>query len=351
MAFELPEYITGGFAAGTERFSLTDASRQEKLGPGTGLRRIAVRMYYPADKEAIRGMERGLLFTPVLTKALQRSFHVKPERIPQELLKADYYENAPHAEERRFPLILFSHGYGSYIEANNMLCCELASNGYIVASVGHAYEAAANEYSDGTYDEYDKKNNKRMISNVAATLWEQNRLLRAKLTPEQALADFERFSRKRGAFLGERIKEWEKDMLYVLDDLQTRYGQWIDFDRGVGASGHSLGGATAYSLCINTDRIACGVNIDGALFGEYGDRSMKKPFMHICCKENRNCGTRAIVKAEAPYRFEEFEDMKHIGFTDAKFFIPSKMVVGRMDGRKMYRRLADLHLGFFGEYL
>lgn len=351
MASVLPEYITGEFAAGTERFSLTDPSRTEKLGPGSGPRRLVVRMYYPADKESVKGMERGDLFSPLLMQKIQKTYRVKPEKVPQEMLKADYYENAPHAEGRRFPVILFSHGYGSYIEANNMLCCELASNGYIVASVGHAYEDVINEYDDGSFVVYDKNNNKRMIKNYAATLWEQTRLLRAKLTPEKALEDFERFSKKRGVFLNGRVKVWEKDMLFVLDELIKRYSQWADFERGVGASGHSLGGATAYSMCLNTDRITCGVNIDGALFGDYGDRPMRKPFMHICCKENRNCGTRAIVKAEAPYRFEEFENMKHIGFTDAKFFINNKMICGKLDGKVMYRRLADLHLSFFGEYL
>ncbi len=351
MAVKIPEYITGKYAVGTETFSLTDSSRTDELGKNDGPRRIGVRMYYPADKQAVEGLERADVFTPVLMEKLAQAYHVKPDKMPPEMLKGNFYSNAPHAEDGRFPLILFSHGYNSYIEANNCLCCELASNGYIVASVGHAREAVAIVYDDGTCDIYDKENNKRMINNYPATLWEQSRLLRAKLTPEKALEDFERFRQKRGTFVSGRIRVWEKDMLCVLDELKSRYAQWIDFDRGVGVSGHSLGGATAYSMCLSCDEISCGVNIDGALFGEYGDKEMYKPFMHICCKENRNCGTRAIVKAKAPYRFEEFDNMKHAGFTDAKFFIPYDFVVGKLDGEKMYRRLADLHLDFFGEYL
>lgn len=351
MAVKIPEYITGKYAVGTETFSLTDNSRTDELGKNDGPRRMAVRMYYPADKSAAEGMERADVFSPVLQEKLAETYHVKAKNIPSELMKGEFYSNAPHAEGEKFPLIMFSHGYNSYIEANNCLCCELASNGYIVASVGHAREAIANVYDDGTYDVYDKENNKRMVNNYPATLWEQNRLLRAKLTPEEALEEFERFRLKRGVFMSERVKVWEKDMLYVLDELKVRYAQWYDAEKGAGASGHSLGGAAAYSMCINTDAVKCGINIDGALFGDYGDREMYKPFMHICCKENINCGTRAIVKAKAPYRFEVFEDMKHIGFTDAKFFLPIDMVVGKMDGEKMYRRLADLHLEFFGEYL
>lgn len=55
------------------------------------------------------------------------------------MLYANFYENVD-ISEGRFPLIMFSMGYKSYVESNTYLLCNLASHGYIVASVGHAYE-------------------------------------------------------------------------------------------------------------------------------------------------------------------------------------------------------------------
>ncbi len=71
----------------------------------------------------------------------------------------DYYENVSHAEGK-FPLILFSHGLNAYIEANTYLCCDIASRGYIFASVGHTYEVIDTDFEDGSFAVYDKKLNK-----------------------------------------------------------------------------------------------------------------------------------------------------------------------------------------------
>lgn len=348
MDTRLPEYITGNYAVGTECFSMTDSGREDTLGNG-GKRKIAVRMYYPCEKAAAAGLTRAEVFTPRKLEAFKKAFHVK--ELPRELLTADFYENAPHAEGK-FPLVLFSCGYNSYVEANTLLCCELASNGFIVASVGHANEAVANEYDDGSYDLFDRKKiGKQMYTNTLFALVSQMRLLKAKITEHEAAERFDQFQRKYTPYIMGRVEEWAKDMLFALADLKTRYAQWADFSIGVGAGGHSLGGAVAYYLCHHSDEVVCGINIDGAVFGDYNGLTMKKPFLQICCKENYNVETRALLGSDAPVECEVFDDMKHIGFTDAKFFVPSKMLVGSMDSEQMYKRLSGSVLGFLKEYL
>lgn len=100
------------------------ASREEKLGPKTGNRVVAARLYYSAkdDNEL-----------PVNVKNAAGEMYQNPE----------FMNNGKHS------LIVYNHGYGSYMEANNKLCCELAANGYIVVSVGHAYEASSLLLEDG----------------------------------------------------------------------------------------------------------------------------------------------------------------------------------------------------------
>ena len=344
----LPNYISGEYAVGTECFTVIDSNRKEVLGPGEEPRKIAVRMYYPVMKEAVTGMERADIFTERKKQALQKSFHIK--EVKEEMIKADYYEHAEHVKGAKFPLVIYNHGYNAYLEANTFLCCELASNGYIVASVGHAHEAILNEYEDGSYDVYDQKINKKMYDNVLAAVLSQLVLMKAKGTKEELYQKFDAFQRKHTRYIMDRVPEWGKDSMCVVHALEERYGDWIDFTKGIGATGHSLGGATAYYLCQQEAEIACGINIDGGIFGEYEGMVMKKPFLQICCQMNYNVVTRALFGTEAPAECEIFEDMKHIGFTDAKFFAP-KMLVGKLDADKMYERLKSCHLRFLNSYL
>ena len=43
--------------------------------------------------------------------------------------------------------------------------------------------------------------------------------------------------------------------------------------------------------------------------------------------------------------------MKHIGFTDAKFFISMKFIAGRLPPEELFRHLVYCHNTFFDKYL
>lgn len=352
MGNTIPNYITGPYAVGTENFTIVDHERTEVLGPGNGPRKIAVRMYYPTSKESVEGKEKADIFTERKLQALQKAFHFK--QVDPVLLKADYYEGAEHVKGQKFPLVIYNHGHQAYVEANTFLCCELASNGYIVASVGHAYEAVANEYEDGSFDLFDKNVNKLMYGSFFRywqTVAAQKKLMKAKGTPEELFEKFDVFQKKYGSYIIDRIPVWAEDTMCAVRELKTRYAAWIDFSKGIGATGHSLGGATAYYLCHHEEEFTCGVNIDGSPFGNYEGMVMKRPFLQICCKQNYNTMTRPLFGTEAFARCEIFEHMNHVGFTDAKFFIPIKAIVGKLDGIEMYERLAACHFEVFDKYL
>ncbi len=351
MSITLPNYITGTYAVGTERFTVTDDSREEVLGPKCGPRRLEVRLYYPVDKEATAGKERMRL-SEARVQAMKKACMVK--EIPEELVCPECFVEVPQAEGK-FPLVLYSHGYGSGItEGNGLLCCELASNGYIVASIGHAYEAAICEFDDGTVALYDKEI--KIQTGGIKSFFAQMKLVRMDAEPSEVYACFDELQRKYMGFMLGRLPEWGKDSLCVIETLKKTYGHRIDFSKGIGATGHSFGGAVAYWLCQHSEEITCGANIDGGVFGDYTGMVMTKPFLQIGCKMNRNFELKPLMDTVAPVRFETFEGMAHGGFTDLKFMYEpdsskARMMVGRMDGCEMHRRLADLHLEFFGEYL
>lgn len=347
--YMLPQnYVSGQYAVGTETFSITDTSRKEILGSKDEYRRVAVRMYYPASKDAVIGQKRADILSERKKEAIKKAFLVR--KMPEDALTAEYYENISHADGM-FPLIVFNHGYNSYIEANTFLCIELASHGYIVASVGHAYEAVETDYPDGSFDLYDKSINKKMYNGMIGAVIAQAKLLKSKLSPEEAYDRFYDFQNKYVPYIKGRIHEWNADILCAVNELKNRYSECIDFSYEIGASGHSFGGALAYYLCRNNDEFVCGINIDGGVFGDYDDSIMKKPFFQICCTENYNVETRPLLNTAAPIHYALFSNMKHMGFTDAKFYIPFKSLSGKMDSLIMYKHLSDIHIRFFDKYL
>ena len=342
-------YCTGTFAVGTTCFSIVDIGRKEKLGGGNGDRKIAVRMYYPVEKSVVSGMKRAAIFSPSKKAAIMKAYHLR--NIDDAVNFADYYENAPIAEGQTFPLIMFSMGYNSYIESNTYLLCALVSHGYIVASVGHAFEAVENDYEDGSADYYDKHINKMMYTSMIGTLFAHGKLMRKKADFQEILNEFERFQNQYTPYIKERVPEWERDIEKALEAVKSRYAASLDVSRGIGASGHSLGGCLAYYLCRYHAEFSCGINIDGGLFGDYPDKPMEKPFCQISCKENINVETRPFLQTTADTYQVVFDDMKHMGFTDAKFYIPIKMLSGKLDSEEMFRHLVYSHLTFFDKHL
>jgi len=90
-------------------------------------------IYYPVERSAVRHMRTytvnilryvlgaGVALPPALAKF--------PSSVP-----TDSYENAPLARGGPFPVVLFSHGFGSYPEQSSFLTDHLATWGLVVAA-------------------------------------------------------------------------------------------------------------------------------------------------------------------------------------------------------------------------
>ena len=342
-------YASGRYAVGTSCFTIHDKGRKAVVGGGSEDRRIAVRMYYPADRGAVVGKPFAPLFSQAGKAAVMKAFYIVSMDGGRD--HAEFYENVPVSQEEKFPLIMYSMGYNSYAECNTYLLCALASRGYIIASVGHAHEAVRNEYDDGTYDVFDPRIKKAMYTSIFRAALAQGRLTKGKLSPAEALTAFEEFQNKYSPYLKARTAEWVKDMEKAHDAVRERYADCIDTRRGTGACGHSLGGCTAYHLCRYNSEFSCGINIDGALFGEFPENTMEKPFCQISCRQNINFETRSLLQTNADTYHVIFRKTAHIGFTDLKFLVPYKFMVGRIDPEELFRNLLYCHTAFFDRYL
>lgn len=315
------------YTVGTKIIDVIDKSRDEKLGPKTGNRVVVARLYYPAvvandSKVEIPGKAVG-----------------------------EMYANAEMIRNVRFPLIIYNHGYGAYMESNNSLCCQLAENGYIVASVGHAYEAEKLILSDGTQILLDKSIRKRMLQPRFRGILASLRIQGLKGSAEELYAEFNAFQQKCFSFINERLIEWNYDVLAIVELLKKNFADIIDFERGIGMTGHSLGGALAYYMCMHHDEYVCGANIDGGVFGNYDGMRMKRPFLQICNPGNIPVVSKVFLDTDAPVEYEVFEGAKHLGFTDMAYYKKSKQLMGTLPYKQMNDRLVELHLKFFERYL
>lgn len=134
---------------------------------------------------------------------------------------------APRA--RRAPLVVLSPGFTLPRSSVTGLAEELASRGYLVAGIDHAYEAFAIAFPDGR------------VTTCAACETDDH----AKVTEGRAA-----------------------DVSFVLDRLLGRGSAWrglIDARR-IAMAGHSIGGASAVAAMQSDRRIDAGVDLDGSLF-------------------------------------------------------------------------------------
>jgi dienelactone hydrolase len=258
----------------------------------------------------------------------------------------------------RYPLILFNHGYGGFTEQNNDLCRYLAEQNYIVASVGHSYEAGETVYEDGTSTLFDRSLYLKMFRPFIPAVIDLTRLRKKKLTDEEALQCFDTHQKHYEAFIMERVTEWAADDHLALkkicemnEDPDSFLYRKISFDHGIGITGHSYGGALAYYHCLHDEEFSCGINIDGGIFGSYGEMVNHKPFMQILHKGNENVVSRTRIFHERPVHYLIFRGVEHNGFTDRILVSPNTSETGKAAPELTLDTLNGLHGAFFDRYL
>jgi dienelactone hydrolase len=108
-------FVRGPLPVGVRTFQWTDPARDRPL---------AVETWYPAT-DAERGRD--------LDAATWDQYELIPGFPPgwQEAVR-----DAP-PRDSRYPLVVFSHGYGAHRRQSTFLCTHLASHGYVVAAMDH----------------------------------------------------------------------------------------------------------------------------------------------------------------------------------------------------------------------
>lgn len=254
------------------------------------------------------------------------------------------------------PLVIFSHGAFGFSGSNYSLFHELASEGYVVASIGHPYHAFFVEDASGkvTTVNMDFMNYVIEINNTdndeeefAATReW-------MKLRTEDA-----------NFILNKILEETQKsdcDAMFAMIDTEK-----------IGIMGHSLGGATAAQMGRERTDIDAVVVLDGTILGDeldfsngvttLNDEPYPVPILDMYGEDHY---TKALKYGEAYANFNTdakalegyavvMEDAGHMNFTDLPLFSPflaSTLGTGSVNAGECIETTDQLILQFLNAYL
>lgn len=266
-------------------------------------------------------------------------------------------------EEGSYPLVVFSHGAFGVIDSNYSTCQELASNGYVVASIGHPYHAMFVEDVNGKTTIVDMDFMKRVYSDNGAD------------TPEAERRVYE--------FSLEWMAVRAADENFVIDTIlgKTNTKEEAPFNlvdaEKIGLFGHSMGGASSVQLGRQRDDIDAVIDLEGTMSGEYvgfengmevynsepypvplldvnsksiHDQAMAIPEQHPGVEYvNFYVGRNAL-----DYREVIFRDAGHLNFTDLPLLSPvlAKLLgVGEVDAKECIENVNEVVLLFFDYYL
>jgi hypothetical protein len=326
-AFQLPT-PTGEYEIGSVTFELTDETRNETFTePPNDHRRILVRAWYPADTVAGHNMAPYVDAPGQFGIGIQQSFGFPAFMVSHfQLTKTHSYLNAPLSQaETSFPVLVFSHGYGGLIMQDTVLMEELASNGYIVFSISHSYEAAVTSFPDGS------------------VIYEAT---------EEMYAD-----------LVSSLHIWANDTTYLIDQLEIPNNPnipsllWdgLDLDT-IGVFGHSFGGTTAEHVILEDSRFDAGISFDSPHGGSSLTMNMTKPFMLLFGPDygNPEMNDTIFQRAEGSCYGLFVNGTRHYNFADVNIWSPllrSFDLLGSIDGYRMLDLLNAYVLAFFNEHL
>lgn len=261
-------------------------------------------------------------------------------------------------EKGDYPLLVFSHGAFGVMDSNASTCQELASHGYVVASIGHPYHSL-----------FLKDANDKII------LVDRNFF--NEVYADNGATDAEAEKR-----IYEKSKKWMElrsaDENFVLEQIisMNASNEQAPFDRiktdKIGLFGHSLGGATSVEVARMRSDIDAVIVLEGTMFGEYtgfenGTETFDPtPFpVPVLDVYSRAIYDEAITYGEAyinfylgsratDYQYEIFEDAGHLNFTDLPLISPilaKKLGVGTVDPKECVEKMNQMILDYFNFYL
>lgn len=360
---------SGPYAIGTKNLYFVDTNRPESFTPDPDdHREVAVRIWYPAitPKE---GKPVGLIENAPELGSIYSSYSPLPPTAldPLSSVETHSYRGADILESPElFPVLLFSHAYWAGMTQSTVLMEELASHGYIVVSIGHAYETSHFPEEDGSIKAFDPRNEEFRLRGL-----ERNNALdiQRRISNTEDRQELETLLRELFKLRPKTIESlhiWADDISFVIDKLEEMnrgsgfFGGKLDTTR-IGVLGHSFGGAASAQVCLTDKRCKAGINIDGLQLGELIYKNLTRPFMFVhhdnLEAKNRTPNRFFFERVDNTAYLLLIKGTRHLNFSDisipgyASIFRVPPEALGRINGRRCLDIQNRYVLAFFDKHL
>ena len=326
---------SGNYIIGTDIFDWEDTYRDEWFTPNEiDSRKISVQIWYPAIEKS-DSLYPYLDYPELRIEAIAEQIDQSKNLVkPVSKIKGNSYYKAKPVN-KKFPLVLFSHGFGGY-KTQNMIAIEaLVSKGYIVISADHTHDAKITIFKDGTVVDH----NYDILDNVPIEKFWEIRI--------------------------PQVNTRAADISFMIDKLQLMKNHplynSINFNK-IGVFGMSTGGATSVIASWNDTRISACLNLDGwfvPIIDDIINTGIKIPFCYIGQKEWENAPLN-YEKLDKFYKncisdsyLLKINNTEHGDYSDSPHFskIGRMLTSGKDVDDKFAERIGLSVVGFFDEYL
>jgi len=350
--FSYPDF-SGAFVVSTRTIVISDPSRLEtfelssNLARITAHRKIQVRFYYPSTKFVLESSlsEQQL---PVIA-APTWSYLIGHHELQGKRLRFENYRKAQWnisiskaigKQQASYPVLIFSHGYGYSAESYSALSAELASRGFIVASINHTYGANPVNFGLDSSDSNSLDLNNKDLDNQ-----DLNNLIWAKPLIANEIGTF--------------LPIWSADQMLVIDHLSFMNSDSDDsfFQKlqlaNIGLLGHSYGGAASFHTAAQDPRVKAVMNLDGTIF-DFENKIITQPIALVLSEKHQlSFDFEHTINHAFLIRLKNF---KHASFSDHPLWWEwdhddLDLGFGTVDAHRAVELTTNLVDQFFSHYL
>lgn len=380
-AKSLPKPL-GEFAVGHRTFEWTDTERlEEYTNDPNDYRRLTVYAWYPTQKSSIKNknpipyMSNAKQFSLTIAKLVESSLD-NNVRFPSFLLnhwaliKSNSYKGVNiSSNPSSFPVIIFSHGLFSGAWQNTILMETLASHGYVVFAIEHAFWATQSNFNDSieglsqqvlqNYRDATKDLNSSNVETLGNTIGLDD------LGNETAAAmqEYLRLTPNLTTFYETGYNLWSADQQFVMDKIEelnnsnSLFANKLDLNR-IGVMGMSFGSPSTIKTCSVDKRCKAGVMLDGANYSSVNLDPITMPFLYMHSAETiisvANYKNFISYKHQAITYSLRVKNAEHFDFTDLPILAPGLSLAGQLGTippQKIVKLTNDYVLRFFNHHL
>jgi len=289
---------TGASTVGTREMHLLDSQRANPYVASETRRELMVRFWYPLAAGAGAACTPANYTSPQTWEYFGTLLGVTLPQVVTNSCRDATAAPGPH------PVVLMSHGFTGTSTDYTYLAEDLASRGYVVASISHTSEATAVAFPDGRLE-------KGMLGSYLTNDWHSD-----------------------VGTLGFAVAVRFADLKFVLDQLaalnaggNSNFSGRFDLSR-IAIVGHSLGGLTAIRALENEPRVKAAVLLD-AVVPPHLSSTVRQPVLNLVVGRQWNEADCSLLGSLAGPRLAvALPGAEHLALSDAVWLLKGSVATG-----------------------